>query len=82
LLERFCLSFLAWYEEWRRHGFYAVREAWLGRAERLHRPIEVHLEGDTAAGIFADLDPTGALVLQQGGGRRLILAGDVFPAEV
>jgi BirA family biotin operon repressor/biotin-[acetyl-CoA-carboxylase] ligase len=59
-----------------------VREAWLARAERLHRPIEVRLEGDTAAGVFADLDPTGALVLQQGGGRRLILAGDIFPAEV
>ena len=44
--------------------------------------IEVRLEGDTAAGIFADLDPTGALVLRQEEGQRLILAGDVFPAEV
>jgi BirA family transcriptional regulator, biotin operon repressor / biotin---[acetyl-CoA-carboxylase] ligase len=82
LLERFCPSFLVWYEEWRQRGFCPVREAWLAHAERLHRPIEVRLEGDTATGVFADLDPTGALVLQQGGGRRLILAGDIFPAEV
>ena len=82
LLERFCRSFLARYEEWGRRGFSPAREAWLARAERLHRRIEVRLEGDTAAGVFAGLDPTGALVLWQGGGQRLILAGDLFPAEV
>jgi BirA family transcriptional regulator, biotin operon repressor / biotin---[acetyl-CoA-carboxylase] ligase len=82
LLERFCRSFLARYEEWRRRGFSPARKAWLARAEGLHRRIEVRLEGTTAAGIFADLDPTGALVLRQEGGQRLILAGDVFPAEV
>jgi BirA family transcriptional regulator, biotin operon repressor / biotin---[acetyl-CoA-carboxylase] ligase len=82
LLERFCPSFLARYEEWRRLGFSPAREAWLARAERLHRRIQVRLEGDTAAGIFADIDPTGALVLRQEGGQRLILAGDVLPAEV
>jgi BirA family biotin operon repressor/biotin-[acetyl-CoA-carboxylase] ligase len=81
VLERFRPSFLFWYEQWRERGFDAVRTAWLARAERLHRRIEVRLEGSQAVGIFADLDPTGALVLQQGGGRRLILAGDVFPAE-
>ena len=81
VLEAFCPSFLAWYGEWRERGFHSVREAWLARAERLHRPIEVRLDRDTTAGIFADLDPTGALVLQQGMGQRLILAGDVFPAK-
>ena len=81
LLERFCPSFLARYEEWRRLGFSPAREAWLARAERLHRRIEVRLDGDTASGVFADLDPTGALVLRQQGRQRLILAGDVFPAE-
>jgi BirA family transcriptional regulator, biotin operon repressor / biotin---[acetyl-CoA-carboxylase] ligase len=82
VLDRFCPSFLVWHGEWRERGFFPVREAWLARAERLHRPIEVRLEDDTAAGIFADLDATGALVLQQGRGRRLILAGDVFPANL
>ena len=79
VLEMFCPAFLAWYREWRQRGFHPVREAWLARAERLHRPIQVRLESDTTAGIFADLDPTGALILQQGKGQRLILAGDVFP---
>jgi BirA family transcriptional regulator, biotin operon repressor / biotin---[acetyl-CoA-carboxylase] ligase len=79
MLEMFCPAFLAWYHEWRQRGFHPVREAWLARAERLHRPIQVRLESDTTAGIFADLDSTGALILRQGRGQRLILAGDVFP---
>ena len=79
VLEMFCPSFLLWYGQWRQRGFHPVREAWLARAERLHRPIQVRLQSDTTAGIFADLDPTGALILQQGRGQRLILAGDVFP---
>ena len=79
VLEMCCPAFLAWYREWRQRGFHPVREAWLARAERLHRPIQVRLQSDTTAGIFADLDPTGALILQQGRGQRLIVAGDVFP---
>ena len=83
LLERFCPSFLVWHNAWRESGFLPIREAWLARAERLHRPIEVRFEGGcTATGIFVDLDPTGALVLRQGGGKRLIFAGDVFPADL
>jgi BirA family transcriptional regulator, biotin operon repressor / biotin---[acetyl-CoA-carboxylase] ligase len=81
VLDVFCPSFLVWYGEWSERGFQPVREAWLARADRLHRPIEVRLDRDTTAGIFADLDPTGALVLDEGRGQRLILAGDVFPAE-
>jgi BirA family biotin operon repressor/biotin-[acetyl-CoA-carboxylase] ligase len=81
VLERFCVSFLVWHDEWCERGFRPIREAWLARADRLHRPIDVQLGRDTARGIFADLDGSGALVLQQGQGQRLILAGDVFPAD-
>jgi biotin-(acetyl-CoA carboxylase) ligase len=39
------------------------------------------MDGDTKVGIFADLDSRGALVLQQERERRVIFAGDVFPAS-
>lgn len=81
VLERFCPSFLVWHDRWRDGGFQPVREAWLARADRRHRRIEVRMDGETASGIFADLDPSGALVLQQDGGQRRIFAGDVFPAD-
>ena len=81
MLERFCRSFLVWLDQWREQGFVPVREAWRACAESLHRPIKVRLGGDTIAGIFADLDATGALVLQEGSEQRLIFAGDVFPAN-
>jgi hypothetical protein len=41
----------------------------------------VQLDGDTIVGIFADLDSTGALVLQQGREQRVVFAGDVFPTN-
>jgi BirA family biotin operon repressor/biotin-[acetyl-CoA-carboxylase] ligase len=81
MLERFCPSFLAWLGEWREHGFSPVREAWRACADSLHCPIKVQLDGDTMVGIFADLDSRGALVLQQERERRVIFAGDVFPAS-
>jgi len=80
VLERLCLAILLRYRQWQEEGFSPLRVAWLARAEKLNSPIEVRLETGTAAGIFAGLDPSGALVLQQGELRRLVLAGDVFPA--
>jgi BirA family biotin operon repressor/biotin-[acetyl-CoA-carboxylase] ligase len=81
MLERFCPSFLAWLREWREYGFSPVREAWRACADSLHRRIKVQLDGDTIVGIFADLDSTGALVLQQGREQRVVFAGDVFPTN-
>jgi len=41
----------------------------------------VRLENEELTGIFADLDPGGALILETAAGeRRRISAGDVFPA--
>jgi BirA family transcriptional regulator, biotin operon repressor / biotin---[acetyl-CoA-carboxylase] ligase len=80
MLERLCTAFLVRLEEWREGGFRPVREAWLERAEKLNEPVEIDLGFVRARGIFAGLDDAGALVLQQGDHRRIILAGDVFPA--
>ena len=40
----------------------------------------MRLPGEEASGRFAGLDEDGALLLEDGGTRRRIGAGDVFPA--
>lgn len=65
---------------WRRgSNFAAVRQAWISHAAGIGRPCTVNLPDQSVAGIFADLDPTGRLVLDEAdGNRRLVSAGDVF----
>ena len=62
-------------------GFAATREAWLACASHLGQDIQVRLPRETLTGRFAGLDITGALVLEQPTGTRLIAAGDVFFPE-
>ncbi len=75
LLEAFELRYAAWHER----GFAAVRADWLVRAWRLGQDIQVRLDGETLTGRFAELDETGALVVETASGeRRNITAGDVY----
>jgi BirA family biotin operon repressor/biotin-[acetyl-CoA-carboxylase] ligase len=72
-------GFAKWYEAWRETGFTPVREAWLARAHGLGSRIRVRLARDETAGVFRDIDETGALVLALPGGvTRTIAAGEVF----
>jgi BirA family transcriptional regulator, biotin operon repressor / biotin---[acetyl-CoA-carboxylase] ligase len=78
VLERFARAFLAWANRWLDDGFAPVRASWLRRARGLGEPIRVRLPNGTVEAKFADLDETGALVLELPEGRRRITAGDVF----
>ena len=69
-----------WAGRWRRDGFAPVRAGWLARASGVGEAVRVRLERTTLHGRFADLDESGALLLDQESGRRRIAAGDVFPA--
>lgn len=80
VLSAFAEELGRWYDIWDRLGFAPVREAWLERAHPVGTPVTVRLgaQGEMR-GSFADLDADGALLLDQGdGGRRRVLAGDVF----
>lgn len=59
-------------------GFAPVRAAWLGRADRLGRPIEARLPRGTLRGRFTEIDADGALVLETADGTRRVAAGDVY----
>lgn len=72
-------AFAKWYEVWREDGFSALRAAWLARAYGLGSRIRVRLAGEETAGVFEDIDETGALVLGLANGQtRSIAAGEVY----
>ncbi len=80
LLEVFTEHFARWAERWRAEGFAPVRATWLSRAGGIGEAVRVRLETLTLEGRFLDLDQDGALVIETGGDRRRIAAGEVFPA--
>ncbi|MGD9800982.1 MAG: biotin--[acetyl-CoA-carboxylase] ligase [Parvularculaceae bacterium] len=72
-----CLA--AWERIWREEGFAAIREQWLKNAAGLGRTIRVNAPAGVIEGVFADLDLSGALILECEDGRRTIAAGAVLP---
>ena len=79
VLDGFCKAMIPWVEQWKRFGFTAIRQAWIDRVYGIGGPVTVRLEKDVIVGTFLDLDQDGALVMQEdGGGKRRILAGDVY----
>ncbi len=80
VLSALCAHFDTWHGRWRHEGFAPIRQAWLAGAAGLSGPVTVRLSDDeTIEGTFAGLDAEGALLLERAdGGRRRILAGDVF----
>jgi BirA family transcriptional regulator, biotin operon repressor / biotin---[acetyl-CoA-carboxylase] ligase len=80
MLEAVAERFHLWYQRWYTEGFRPLRAAWLARAFGIGAEIRVRLQGSETRGRFAGLDEDGALLLEEGTGRRRIAAGDVFPA--
>jgi BirA family biotin operon repressor/biotin-[acetyl-CoA-carboxylase] ligase len=76
----FARHFLAWTNRWLEGGFAPIREAWLARAAFKGETIEVRLPNETLVGRFADLDASGALLLETPQGMRSVTAGDVHLA--
>ncbi|MCP1197927.1 biotin--[acetyl-CoA-carboxylase] ligase [Notoacmeibacter sp. MSK16QG-6] len=61
------------------HGFGAIRQLWMDRAQGIGKPIRVNLEQETLTGLFAGLDSDGYLMLERPDGRLTrISAGDLF----
>ncbi|OJH31096.1 MAG: biotin--[acetyl-CoA-carboxylase] ligase [Wolbachia endosymbiont of Armadillidium vulgare] len=65
LLEKLIINFNKLRKQWLFDGFYAIREMWLTRAFKLNKQISVKLADKLYEGIFADIDKSGKLVLQQ-----------------
>ena len=62
---------------WRRDGFPAVRDAWLGWSYPVGETIRVNASGAAREGKFAGLDETGALLMETPAGIERHVTGDV-----
>ncbi len=78
VLERLIHTMDFWIARWKNHGFSIIRQAWKDCAQGIGQEIIVRLPDEEVKGRFVDLDETGALILEFGGKRRHITAGDVF----
>lgn len=68
-----------WYEIGLEQGFAGLRTAWLEKAAFKGEMITARLaNSQTFQGVFIDLDPSGALVLQTEGGSKLITSADIY----
>lgn len=75
LLEALAESLARWIGRWRSQGLDPVRARWMEGA----LPIGTALATSEGEGLFEGLDPSGALCLRSGDGKRLVVqAGDVF----
>ncbi|WP_265021619.1 biotin--[acetyl-CoA-carboxylase] ligase [Wolbachia endosymbiont (group A) of Icerya purchasi] len=65
LLKELIINFNKLRKQWLFDGFYAIREMWLKKAFKMNEQISVKLADKLYEGIFADIDESGKLVLQQ-----------------
>lgn len=60
-------------------GLAGIRDAWIGRAEGIGKPVTVNLPHRQIHGLFDGIDSEGRLILALPDGKRqMIAAGDVF----
>jgi len=80
LADRFFLALMARHRQWADEGFAPIRSLWLAHASGVGEAVTVRLaDASMLEGRFGGLDDAGALLLDTpDGGRRPILAGDVF----
>lgn len=79
VLQAYARHLLGWINRWLDDGFRPIRAAWLNRAMGQGEEIEVRFNDKTVSGTFADLDETGALLLDAPEGRLTINAADIYP---
>ncbi|WP_341818639.1 biotin--[acetyl-CoA-carboxylase] ligase [Wolbachia endosymbiont (group B) of Ennomos erosarius] len=79
LLKELIINFNKLRKQWLFDGFYAIRKMWLTRAFKMNEQISVKLADKLYEGIFADIDKSGKLVLQQKDGSLIYFdAGELF----
>ncbi|MEA2789073.1 MAG: BirA family transcriptional regulator, partial [Acetobacteraceae bacterium] len=62
---------------WREEGFAPIRQQWLDRSYPVGAAIRANAGGQPVVGLFAGLDPDGALLLDTPAGCQRIVAGEI-----
>ncbi len=71
--------FRHYYGLWLEQGFGEIRRLWLAQGHGLGGEISVRLPNRTLTGVFSDLDATGALLLDTGGRKKVVInSGEVY----
>lgn len=79
LLELLVQEMLALLQQWEKHGFEDIRQAWLRRAYKLGENITARFPRETLSGVFTGIDPAGALqLLLPDGAVKTMNSGEVF----
>jgi len=79
LLKELIINFNKLRKQWLFNEFHAIREMWLTRAFKMNKQITIKLADKLYEGIFADIDKSGKLVLQQKDGSLIYFdAGELF----
>lgn len=79
LLKELIINFNKLRKQWLFNEFHAIREMWLTRAFKMNKQITIKLADKLYEGIFADVDKSGKLVLQQKNGSLIYFnAGELF----
>jgi BirA family biotin operon repressor/biotin-[acetyl-CoA-carboxylase] ligase len=71
-------QFAAYYDGWKTTGFEPIRRDWLAQAHGLNHKLTARLPDREVKGIFRDLAPDGALILELEGKTVAIRAGEVY----
>jgi BirA family biotin operon repressor/biotin-[acetyl-CoA-carboxylase] ligase len=73
------VSLAQYYRGWKAAGFEPARREWLAQAHGLNHKISARLPDRTVKGVFRDIDPAGALMLEEEPGKTIaIRAGEVY----
>jgi BirA family biotin operon repressor/biotin-[acetyl-CoA-carboxylase] ligase len=79
VLEPLVAHIMDLYAVWKRDGFAAIREEWLGQAAGVGHEIRVRLPKETFYGTFLGIDSAGALqITMPDGSRRTVISGEVL----
>ena len=78
LAEKFAMQVFSVWKEFIWNGFQSFRETWLKRALYRGQRMVVDAGGRYIEGVFADISPSGALVLRHAGGVKEIASGHVL----
>ena len=78
MLEAFTRHFMDWANRWMDDGFEHIRLEWKRLAKGIGKEVQVNHASHSEKGVFVDLDPNGALILEQSGQMKSISAGSMI----
>lgn len=78
LLEAYTREFLSWVNRWSDEGFQPIRQAWLFKGYQQGDLVSIKFGESSVSGVFKDIDPSGAIILETGSDVETISLSEFF----